>query len=274
MKTIIVPTDFSGNALYAANYAAELASMLGAGLNLLHVYTLPAQVTEVPFAFDITQIEKDAATSLAAIKEKLITRTGGRVAITTAIKQGDVMTEIAAYCEAIKPYAVVMGAESMGAFERLLVGGKTLSAVRKLPWPLIIVPPFTTFKNIRKIGLACDFREVVESVRAKEIRDLVREFKAELHIIYVTDEYGSSFDNETIEESGLLQEMLGDLKPKYHFINEPTIDDAINRYAEKNKLDLLIIVPKKHKLLDRIFSTSESRRIVLNAQVPILSLHE
>ena len=50
MKTIIIPTDFSGNALYAAYYALDLAAMIGARLNLLHVYTLPVQVSEIPIA--------------------------------------------------------------------------------------------------------------------------------------------------------------------------------------------------------------------------------
>lgn len=274
MKTIIVPTDFSGNALYAANYAADLAAMIDARLDLLHVYTLPVQATEIPIAYDVTKIEADANDALAKIKEKLVARTNGRVPVNTTIKSGLVMGEIAGYCDEIKPYAVVMGAESTGAFERLLVGGKTLSAVRKLPWPLIIVPPFTTFKNIRKIGFACDFREVVESVRVKEIRELVNEFNAELHIIYITDEWGNSYDDQTIEESGLLQEMLGDLKPKYHFIHEPVVETGINQYAERNKLDLLIIVPKKHSLVGKIFNPSHSKKVVLNAHIPILSLHE
>ncbi len=36
---ILVPTDFSENALHAAKYAAKLANAMEADLLLLHVYT-------------------------------------------------------------------------------------------------------------------------------------------------------------------------------------------------------------------------------------------
>jgi nucleotide-binding universal stress UspA family protein len=274
MKTIIVPTDFSDNAMYAANYAADFALMLGAQLHLLHVYTIPAQVTEVPIAYDIAQIEKDNNDELNSIKKKLLARTNNQVSVHTVLRSGLVMTEISDYCELVKPYAVVMGAESADRFERMLGGGKTFAAIRRLPWPLIIVPPLTSYHNIRKICFACDFRVVVESVRIKEIRDLVKAFNAELHIIYITNTKGASFDDVTIEESALLQEMLGDLKPNYHFLNEPDVETAINQYAEKNKMDLLIIVPKKHNLVERIFHPTHSKKVAGNAHVPILSLHE
>lgn len=274
MRTIIVPTDFSGNALYAAYYAADLAAMSGTHLNLLHVFTLPIQLSEMPVVYDSARIEADAELQLNMIREKLITRVGGRISIHIAVRSGEVIPAIIDYCDSIKPYAVIMGAEGAGTVERFLFGGKTLSALKKLSWPLIVVPQFTTFKNIRKVGLACDFREVVETIRTKEIKNFVKEFNAELHILYITDESGDSFDAETIEESELLQEMLGELKPTYHFLNEPDIEKGINNFAEKNKLDLLIIVPKKHNLAGKIFGHSHSRGLVLHAHVPIMSLHE
>jgi nucleotide-binding universal stress UspA family protein len=274
MKAIIVPTDFSGNALYAAYYAADFAALIGARVHLLHVYTLPVPLSETPIIYDAAQVEADATRQLNIIKEKLLTRVGGRINIDIAVRSDEVIPGIIEYSNSIQPYAVIMGAEGTGPVERFLFGGKTLSAVKKLSWPLIVVPPFITFKNIRKIGLACDFREVVESVRTKEIKEIVKEFDAELHILYITDEIGDSFKHETVEESGLLQEMLGELKPKYHFLNATGIETGINDFAEKNKLDLLIIVPKKHNLGEKIFSQSHSKRLVLNAHVPIMSLHE
>ena len=167
-----------------------------------------------------------------------------------------------------------MGAEGTSAFERAFFGGRTVEALKQIEWPLIIVPTDAVFRSIRKIGFACDFREVVESVRVKEIADLVREFKAELHVIHIHEGGTDSYSPEMIEETGLLQEMIGSLKPKYHFINEAEIEKGISDFAEKNNLDLLIIIPKRHNLLSKIFQHRHSRKLVLHTRVPVMAIHE
>jgi nucleotide-binding universal stress UspA family protein len=274
MKTIVATTDFSPVSINAVHYAADMANMLGLRLDLLYVYAIPVPVSEVPIPFNVEQAEDAANTLLNKLKEDLLKRTSSRLSIRTAIKGGDTVSEIKKYCETVKPHTVVMGSETANVIERFLIGGKTLGAVRRLKWPLLIVPPEASFKNIRKVGMACDFRDVVDTMRVEEIRSLVNEFKAELHVLYVSDETTGSYSPETVEESGLFQEMLGDLKPKYHFLNEPEIDTAIADYAERNKLDVLIIIPKKHSLVSRIFKHSHSKRLVLHAHVPVMSLHE
>ncbi|WP_026770258.1 universal stress protein [Asinibacterium sp. OR53] len=275
MRTIIAPTDFSPVSLNAVDYAADMACMLGARLTLFHVYAIPVPVGEVPMpAFSIELLEADAEQKIEKLKEKLLARTGDRIIIHNEIKAGDVLFRLTEYCATVKPYAVVMGAETASGIERFLFGGKTTGALDRVQWPLTIVPPLTKFKNIRKIGLACDFREVIESVRVKEIRELVEEFKAELHVLHVSEEPRNAFSSETIEESGLLQEMLGEMHPKYHFIKNPVAEQGIIEFAEKNKLDLLIIIPKKHSLISKIFHYSHSKQIVLHAHIPVMAIHE
>ncbi len=274
MRTIIVPTDFSPNALYAASYAADLANMIGARLELVHIYDLPAAVSVIPVSYPIEDIEAEIQSQLTQLKEKLSTRTAGRIPIKTTIMQGEVINEVNKYCESVQPYAIVVGAESAGPIKRLMFGGRTLTATNTLSWPVIIVPPYTLFRNIRKIGLACDFRDVVETVRVQEIKEIVKEFKADLHVLHISDGENDSIDPKTVEESALLEEMLGDLNPIYHFLHEPDIDKGIRDYVQQNKLDLLIIIPKKHGLIDKIFHHSHSKDLVLHAPLPILSLHE
>ena len=275
MKPIVAPTDFSAVSLNAVNYAADMASMLGVNLNLLHVIEVPVPVIEMPVpGVDLTELEQDAASTFDRLKEKLLARTGGRITIHSAIKLGNVLTQIISYCTSVKPRAVIMGAEKTSALERALFGGRTVESLKQLEWPLIIVPPNAVFRNIRKIGFACDFREVVDSVRVKEIRELVGQFKSELHIIHIHEGGGDSYSAEMIEESGFLQEMLGDLNPKYHFINEPEIEKGITDFAETNNLDLLIIIPKWHSLLSKIFQHRHSRKLVLHTHVPVMAIHE
>jgi nucleotide-binding universal stress UspA family protein len=167
-----------------------------------------------------------------------------------------------------------MGAVGHGAFERALFGSTTLTAIKHLTWPIIAIPIGKEYgKGIRKIGLAADFREVVESTPLAGILQIVKEFKAELHVLNV-DFHNKQFRPETPHESALLHAGLQELNPQYHFIEHEDIEDGINEFAETNNLDLIIAIPKKHKLLDGIFKKSSTRQLVFEAHVPVLCLHE
>jgi nucleotide-binding universal stress UspA family protein len=275
MQTIVAPTDFSPASQNAVNYAADWALVTGAKLSLLHVYPIPLSFSEVPApAYSLKELESDANERIQKIKEDVIDRTGGRLVVDIALRQGDVLMGIEDYCELVHPFAVVMGAENAKAAERFLFGGRTTAAVRKLSWPVIIVPPDARFASIRKIGLACDFKNVVETIPFMEIKALIKEFNAELHVLHASEGSSDAFSPETIEESGWLQDILGELNPKYHFIKNEEPEIAINEFAEKNNIDLLIVVPKKHNLIARIFKHSHSKRLVLHAHVPVMTVHE
>jgi len=275
MKRIVAATDFSAASLSAVNYAADLATALHAKLMLIHVSVIPVAVSEIAVpAYNLDQMEADARQELEKLREKLIVRTSSKIIIHAEISRGEVVSELKAYCDAVKPFAVVMGAEGISAVERFLFGGKTVAAIKELRWPLIIVPSGAAYKNIRKIGFACDFRDVVESVRVEEIKNLVEEFDAELHVLHVTNKSGNEYSNEMVEEAGALREMLGEIHPRYHFIKEPNIEKALTEFSETNKLDLLIIVPKRHNVISTMFRQRHSKKLVLETQVPIMSLHE
>jgi nucleotide-binding universal stress UspA family protein len=145
-----------------------------------------------------------------------------------------------------------MGAKGKSGIEKVIFGSTTLTAIRHLTWPVICVPQGKEYgKGIKKIGFACDFKQVVETTPVKFIRQIVKEFNAEL-----------------------LHNLLEDIKPQYHFINKTDIEDGINEFAESNNLDLVIAIPKKHRLLDGIFKPSSTKQLVFQSHIPVMCVHE
>jgi nucleotide-binding universal stress UspA family protein len=257
MKTIIVSTDFSPAATNAMNYAVDMAKTIDAGVLLLHVYQVPVSFTDVPVVLvSVDELRKSAENQMEELKKNIEHITSGKVKVYTEIKMGDVIDELNDLCNTIQPFAVVMGTKGHSAFERALFGSNTLTAIKKLHCPVICVPPGKEYGNgIKKIGLACDFREVIESTPTHVIKELVKEFNGELHVLNI-DYDNRQFVPETPEQSMLLHTMLEELKPQYHFIQHRDVEDGINEFAEKNNLDLVIAIPKKHKLLEGLFKKS------------------
>lgn len=275
MKTIVAPTDFSPLSLNAVRYAADMAGTINASLSLIHVYPLPMAIIEIPYpAINTAELAADAEQKIEQLKEDINARRSGKLKIYTVVRTGVAFTEIKDFCDTIHPYAVVMGTQGAGAVERFLFGSNTMSAIKHLSWPLIIVPPGAKFTGIKKIGLACDLKKVIETSPVGEIKALVKELGASLHVVHVNTEDEEIYGPEIIEQSSDLQEMLDELHPSYHFLNNTGVEEGLGDYAEKHKLDLLIVVPKKHSLLDRLFHKSHTKQLALHTLVPVMSIHE
>jgi nucleotide-binding universal stress UspA family protein len=275
MKTIIVPTDFSPIATNAMNFAADMAVNINASLMLLHVYQVPVSMTDVPVVMvSAEELRKSSEAKLQEIKDALTHITSGKIKVYTEARLGDVSDELEDVCKQIQPFAVIMGTRGTSGVERVLFGSTTLTAIRHLKWPVIVVPPGKEYgTGIKKIGFACDFDKVVESTPIRFIKNMVKEFGGELHVLNV-DYESRHFKPETPEESLMLHTLLEDLNPHYHFINHVDIEDGINEFVEENNIDLLITIPKKHKLLDSLFKHSSTKQLVTQSHVPVMCVHE
>ena len=275
MKQIIVPTDFSASATSAMNYAVEMAKHIGASIHLYHVYQVPVAVSDVPVVIvSVEELKKNAVEQLNYLKKGLEhVNADNPVTITTETVMGNTVDELEELCKRTKPFMVVMGSRGSTGMERILFGSTTLTAIKHLTCPVTVVPPGSSFKGIKKIGFACDFKKVVETTPTQYIKQMMKEFGATLHVLNV-DYENKQFRPEVPEESLFLHTLLGDLDPQYHFIQNRDIEDGINKFAEENNLDLLITIPKKHTLLEALFRKSSTRQLVFESHVPVMCIHE
>jgi len=274
MKTLIVPTDFSPTSTNAMNYAIDLAREIGSSVLLFHAYQVPVSMTDVPIVLvSVEELQKNAETRMDELKKSVQQIVAGAVKIYAETRLGDTIDELENLCNKIQPFAVVMGTKGETGLERVFFGSTTLTAIKHLSWPVIVVPPGKKYSSIKKVGFACDFREVVDSTPTHLIKDFVKEFNAELHVLNV-DYKNAHFKADTPEQSVLLHTMLEELSPKYDFIEDENIETGIEKFADKNKLDLIITIPKKHKLLEGIFRRSHTRELVFHSHLPIMCVHE
>jgi nucleotide-binding universal stress UspA family protein len=275
MKTIIIPTDFSPTATNAVNYGVDMAIAVDASILLLHVYNIPIALGDVPVALlSVDELKNAAEENIGRLKHDLEHITSGKLKIYTETRLGNVTDELEELCKKVRPFAVVMGTTGLSSVERTLFGSTTLTAIKHLTCPVICVPKGKKYgKGVHKIGLACDFREVVETTPVSEIKEFVKEFHEQLFVLNV-DFDNQQFRPDTPEQSALLHSALEEVHPEYHFITRKDIEDGINEFAESHNLDLVIAIPKKHKLLDGLFRKSSTKQLVFESKVPVMCVHE
>jgi nucleotide-binding universal stress UspA family protein len=225
-------------------------------------------------AFDPADLLRNADEQLKELTQKLSAYTDRKIKIKAEVMWGDVVASIEEYCLENNPYAVVMGAETSTGLERILFGGKTLGSLKRLSLPLIVVPAKIKFTGIKKIGVACDLRKVKDTIPLKEISRLLETSPAELFVLHVSPWSRGTFSEETDREATLLHSILGKLKPKYRFLKGIDIANEIADFVEKNKIDLLIVIPKKYNMITKMIRESHSKELVLKSLIPVMTVHE
>jgi K+-sensing histidine kinase KdpD len=113
--------------------------------------------------------------------------------------------------------------------------------------------------------------DVVESTPIEPIRKLINTFNAELYVLNVDFEK-QNFSSSTPEEYINLDTMLAGLNPIYENIENKDVDQGISEFAEKNNLDLVITLPKKHSFLEKVFEKSHTRDLIHHTNIPLLCL--
>jgi nucleotide-binding universal stress UspA family protein len=273
MSTIIVPTDFSPVSINALHYAIGLAEKTGSDILLFNAFQIPVSLSEIPMtAIPYEDLKKISDQKLQELTDNIHHISSGNIKVESLSILGVINTELEALVKQRNPLAVVMGTKGATGVERIFLGSNTLTAIKTLTCPVIIVPPGAAYAPINKIGFAVDFKAILETIHAENIHRFCALFNAELHILNV-DKDDKHFTAETTHETFTLHNMMADLQPQYHLLNGADVEKAIHEFAETNNLDLLLIVPRKHTIFEELFHRSHTAELIYHSHIPICSIH-
>lgn len=264
MNTILVPTDFSPAAENATAYAAQLARQIDASLLLLHVYQLPVPMTDYPVlmvtADDLRKISDEGLQrAMEAARDRF-----ADVPVETESRLGDVVTEIEDVCNERNPFAVVVGTKDLKGFERFLFGDTTLSLVKNSSYPVIAVPEGAKTSVPTNMVLATDILNAAD-IPASAIAAIANVLGANLHVVHVEQKESTTSPDE------LLQAFTG-ARASYHAIQEEDVTEGLKHYVEQNNIDLVVVLPHKHNLYERLFFKGHTQGILHSMPVPVMSI--
>jgi nucleotide-binding universal stress UspA family protein len=261
MNTVVVPIDFSTPSLNAAAYAVKmLKGSYGTTLILYHMY-------------EKKHDEEIANEQLTNLKTSLSKDSPLRME-TIAIHGTDLIDEIERVVRHRSANLVVMGITGKTGFEQSFVGSNTLKVIDKKAIPVLIVPPDADFKKIKNVALASDFRDVRLATPSAPIKFLLDLFRPELHIVNVDSEHYVSITSEYQKEQGVMNEMFGKYDPDYYFLGMNDFFEAIEKFIEDKKIDILITIPRQYSYLSKFLKERHTKKLAYHTHIPILAAHE
>lgn len=263
MKTIVVPTDFSAPAENAMLYAGHLSKAINARLLLVHVYQIPVGMNDMPVLMvSADELKRNADIGLERAREMLQKNVEG-IDIQTESRLGDVTDELKDICKKVKPFAIVAGKHGASGVQRILFGSTSLSIIRHSSYPVIVVPGHPFSGEIKNTALAVDAS--AENISAQKIKTIADELKTRLHIIHVKQEKSASLN---------ISQLATELKSSFKTIYDHEFVHGVENYIREHKIDLLIILPHKHNLMERLFLKTHTPELLKKISIPVMCISE
>jgi nucleotide-binding universal stress UspA family protein len=275
MKKIVVAVDFSDVSSNAAAYAIALAKTTGASVTLLHVFHLPSINTEALLIPDLEQLEKENEIALSAFEKELCEKYPNNLQITNVARAGFLADELKDYVKETNAGLIVMGITGAGRFEELLFGSNATSMMEDAACPVMIIPAKATYTPIKSVAFACDYKNDKRTLSLAKIKEFVKMLGAKLSIInFLSENEGIDLNKATIGIN--IDSYFEELSPKlfFHKAIDGKIAEEIDTFIHTHKIDVLIMVPRKHSFLSNLLHASTTKKMAFQTPIPLLTIHE
>ena len=279
MKTLLILTDFSVNATYAAEYGYNLAIQMKASIVLCNVLNVHIQLPQV----DITEwpiggedISRDfCSTELMDLKKHLeYNHISGFIPIIQGVYYTGTVEEVIAHT--IKNYKVdmiVMGISQSGSLRNVIFSNHNTMMIAQTTVPLLLVPPAVSDTKIQRIAFATDLKYI--EVDLKYIYALITFAKlvnADILIINIGDAHQPS-PAAFQQKEKLLTRISNEADYPhiyYKFSNDIHVDAGLQLLCNTENISILSVVPRRRNLLESLIKPSITRKLIKNLSIPLL----
>lgn len=274
VKNILVPTDFSPCSKNALRIAVDLSKKLGAKIHLINAIHVPTphmdlggQAIVEPM---LEEYEEEIEKKFLALDQEIPglkdVKHDHRAFISFTIDA------IYTAMETRKIDMIVMGTK--GSHDKLekLLGGVSSEVIRIAEVPVLVVPENIKKFNPKKIVFAADFNKIETIGRLNPLKEMAKLFDAEIVIVNVSED--NKFPFSKLVESFKVDKFLKDIRHSFETAVSRDVKEGLFDFVEKKKADLIVMMPRKHSLFERIFKSSVTKKVAMEVKVPLLTFHD
>ena len=271
MKSILLPTDFSNNALHAIQYTAELFKNEPCKFYLLHVHQASAYISDdlmhVPTSESIHKILVDnAKTALSDLVNQLNLKNNPNHDFLMLVDYDNFIDAINQICQVHNIDLIAMGMQGKSAAEQVLFGSHTIRVIQRLDMPTLVVPESYNFNKLDKVILSIkNYKTFINSCL-----DIFNSIQA-LHGFTIDALNFNTTDSEA-DFTTILNKKLANIAYDMYPKDAKDSFNAIEKHIDDNDIDLLVMGSEKHSFFERLFTKHAVETFAYNIKRPLLVL--
>lgn len=276
MKNILVPTDFSDQALAAVDLACQIGKRTSATVTLLSVVEVPTSgsfntMGPTPSGFNPT--DNVYVVEMMAHNKKLMEKLVNDDAydgcdLRYLVLVGNPTAQIKETTKDGEMDLIIMGSKGTSGLQEVLVGSNTEKVVRHSKVPVITIKQKVNLEDIKTIAYATNLHDE-ENGLIDKLMELASFLGAALEIVRINTPNNFQSDQVTQQQLKKFCKKNELEKAGQHSYNDGVEEDGIRNFAEFIGADMIAMGTHGRTGLVHLISGSIAEDIVNHAKRPV-----
>ena len=185
---------------------------------------------------------------------------------------GFVNDEVKDFSEKNNIDLIIMGTTGASGIQEVLVGSNASSVVAKSQIPVLVIPPSSTYHELKQIVYSSDYNEP-EFPAVSRLIYFAELYDANISVLHVKNEADKFFDSANNffvrNKHNISYEKIKMVK-----LPEGDVMDKINEFVMTEHADMLVMAKHNRTFFDRIFLRSISKHMTYHTKIPLLVLNK
>lgn len=276
MRKILIPTDFSENAINAIRYALQLFKYERSDFYIMHAY------------------QDDIYADEALLDKESIEKVTAQVSETSLKKLSSTLSEINTFSqnprhnykivsannllldEADKIVSkknidiIVMGTKGVTNSKKATFGSNTLQVLKYVQCPVLAIPENYKYTQPKHILFPTNYMIPYKRRELKLLCELASPYRAIIDMIYISKSEKLSRrqeDNKTFIKEELCKNTIN-----FEVVKNRNIINSIYKYIKENYIDMLVMVNTRYSFLESLLFKPTIDELSLYLDIPFLVL--
>ncbi|MEH6681291.1 MAG: universal stress protein [Sediminicola sp.] len=276
MKKILVPIDFSENAINALEHALQLFATEETIFYLVNTYT-PAVYQSEYLVFSPGQIglgdiyRENSERNLMDLKGRMVEKFKNPLHTFVPHPAFNILVqEVIETVEVEKIQLVIMGTQGATGAKEILLGTNAVHIIKKCPCPVLVIPTEMAYKHPKNILFPTDYEVAYLKFNLAPLLQIARIFHSHISILHITGTEGLT--EEQSRNKSDLESLLNTIEHSFHDVADQELLTAIYLFQEEHDSDLLVMIQNKHTFFERLFMEPVIKKLGFHLTVPFLVL--
>jgi len=272
MKKILVPCDFSEQAVNAFRFALEVASQSKGEVHLINVIELPVMHDTV--LMPVLTFEEVLFKELQQKTEKRFKKITTKYAkedsnVKSKVLFGTTARMILDYIDDNKIDLVVMGTHGASGMREILIGSNAEKIVRRASVPVLAIKKYVKAASIRNIVFPNTLDTETQEDLVSKVKAFQNFFKAKVHIVWINTPTNFTRDIVTFKRLTAFAKRFMFKDYTVNVFNDPYEESGVINFTHEIQADMIAMGTRGRKGLAHILSGSVAEDVLNHVDCPI-----
>ncbi|TBN04340.1 universal stress protein [Hyunsoonleella flava] len=276
MRKILIPTDFSENAMNAIEFAVELFKYERSDFYIMHTYQDDIYADKV--LLDKESVEKVTMQASEASLKKLSSTLSKIKAFSPNPRHNYklVSTNNLLIDEADKVVIkhnidiIIMGTKGITNSKKRIFGTNTLQVLKYVQCPVLAIPANYKYTQPKHILFPTNYIIPYKRRELKLLCEMVSPYRAVIDMLYVSKSEKLSRRQE--DNKAFIKEELCKNSINFKIVKSRNIINSIYKYIKENYIDMLVMVNTRQSFLESLLFKPTIDELSLYLDIPFLVL--